>query len=136
MKVEDLLQVLQTEPLKLVLVKDHTDLLENEAKLRRLNLDINLVYSAPHYLEITRRGVTKGAAVANLASFLGIPAERVAAVGDGENDISMFEVAGLAIAMGNAAPQVQQAADLVAPTNDQDGLVWALKVVEEQFEPR
>ena len=118
------------------MVEDHSTLVESEAKLRRLELDINLVYSAPHYLEITRRGVTKGAAVANLTRFLGIPPERVAAVGDGENDISMFEVAGLAIAMGNAAPHVQQAADLVAPSNDEDGLAWALKVVEEQFEPR
>jgi Cof subfamily protein (haloacid dehalogenase superfamily) len=101
-----------------------------------LDLDINLTYSAPHYLEITRHGVTKGAALTNLARFLGIPLEQVAAVGDGENDISMFEVAGMSIAMGNAAPQIQQAADLVAPSNDEDGLVWALKVVEEQFEPR
>jgi Cof subfamily protein (haloacid dehalogenase superfamily) len=134
--VDDLLHELHGDPLKLVLVKDHAALLESEAKLRRMNLDINLVYSAPHYLEITRREVTKGAALANLARFLGIPAERVAAVGDGENDISMFEVAGLAIAMGNAAPHVRQAADLVAPSNDEDGLAWALKVVEEQFEPR
>jgi Cof subfamily protein (haloacid dehalogenase superfamily) len=132
--VEDLLQVLQTEPLKLVLVKEHAALMEIEAGLRQLDLNINLTYSAPHYLEITRRGVTKGAALANLIRLLEIPSEQVAAVGDGENDISMFEAAGLAIAMGNAAPHVQQAADLVAPTNDQDGVAWALKVMEERFE--
>lgn len=132
---EDLLKILNTDPLKLVLVEQHAALMEIEARLRLLNLNIHLTYSAPTYLEITRRGVTKGAALTNLARHLKIPLEQVAAIGDGENDISMFKAVGLAIAMGNAAPHVQQAADLVAPSNDDDGLVWALKVVEDQFEP-
>jgi Cof subfamily protein (haloacid dehalogenase superfamily) len=128
--VDDLLQVLKTDPLKLVLVKEHAALMKIEVGLRQLDLDIHMTYSTPQYLEITRSGVTKGAALGNLIRLLGIPPEQVAAIGDGENDISMFQSVGLGIAMGNAAPHVQQAADLVAPSNDQDGLAWALDIVE------
>ncbi|HJW83423.1 MAG TPA: HAD-IIB family hydrolase, partial [Anaerolineae bacterium] len=75
----------------------------------------------------TRSGVNKGTALKRLAEHLGIPLKRIAVIGDGGNDVSMFEVAGLAVAMGNAAPEVQAAADVVAPTNDAGGVAWALR---------
>jgi hydroxymethylpyrimidine pyrophosphatase-like HAD family hydrolase len=84
----------------------------------------------PIYLEITRRGVNKGVALRSLAAHLQVPMEQVAAVGDGENDIYMFREAGLSIAMGNAPLVVKQAADLIASSNDEDGLVWALEQIE------
>jgi hypothetical protein len=42
-----------------------------------------------------------------------IDPSRVVAVGDADNDLPMFRAAGLAVAMGNAGPEVQQEADLV-----------------------
>ena len=43
--------------------------------------------------------------------------------GDGSNDLSMIELAGLGVAMGNAARDVMLAADVVVGTNDEDGTV-------------
>ena len=43
--------------------------------------------------------------------------------GDGSNDLSMIELAGLGVAMGNAARDVMLAADVVVGTNDEDGAV-------------
>ena len=48
-------------------------------------------------------------------------------IGDGENDVAMFDLAGLSIAMGNAAPEVQQAADLVTGSNADDGFAAAVE---------
>ncbi len=58
---------------------------------------------------------------------VGIEPGQVCAVGDDVNDIPMIRAAGLGVAMGNALPEVKAAADRVAPTQDDDGLV---RVVE------
>lgn len=51
------------------------------------------------------------------------PADKCLAVGDGFNDISMIQYAGLGVAMANAQPPVKAQADLVlAYTNDEDGV--------------
>lgn len=55
----------------------------------------------------------KGEALRVLHEQFGIDPERVVAVGDAGNDLPMFKDAGLAVAMGNAAKDVQDAADLV-----------------------
>ena len=49
------------------------------------------------------------------------------AFGDGFNDISMIEFAGLGVAMGNAQPQVKEVADLITLSNDEDGIYEVLK---------
>jgi hydroxymethylpyrimidine pyrophosphatase-like HAD family hydrolase len=43
-------------------------------------------------------------------------------IGDSYNDVDMFKVAGLAVAMGNAPDAVKQAAHITIETNDEDGL--------------
>jgi hydroxymethylpyrimidine pyrophosphatase-like HAD family hydrolase len=58
---------------------------------------------------------------------MGIPPAEVAVVGDGANDVAMFERSGLSIAMGNAAPQVQRAADRVTAPNNRDGFATAIE---------
>ena len=50
----------------------------------------------------------------------------VMAVGDADVDMPMFEYAGLSVALSNAAPEVQAAAQVVAPHVDDDGAAWAI----------
>jgi len=69
-------------------------------------------------VELLPRGVNKGAALAFLAASRGIDAERVAAVGDGFNDIEMFAVAGTSVAMGHAPAAVRAAATITMPPAD------------------
>jgi Cof subfamily protein (haloacid dehalogenase superfamily) len=77
-------------------------------------------------LEVLEEGVNKGAALRALAERLGIPIEQVMAIGDNENDLSMFEAAGLSVAMGNASAEVQAKADAVTETNEEDGVGHAV----------
>jgi len=79
------------------------------------------------YLEITHPAVNKGRALALLAQHLGIRPEQIMAVGDGTNDIDMLRYAGLGVAMGNAKPDVQAAANVVTATNREDGLAQAIE---------
>jgi hydroxymethylpyrimidine pyrophosphatase-like HAD family hydrolase len=52
----------------------------------------------------------------------------VLAIGDGANDVAMFEVAGTGVAMGNAAPEVQSAATFVTGRSADGG--WASALVD------
>lgn len=61
--------------------------------------------------EIAPRGVTKGAAIQAVLEHLGIDPADAIGIGDSWNDIEMFAVCGVAVAMGNAHPAVQEFAD-------------------------
>jgi len=79
-----------------------------------------------HVLEVFDRGATKWSAVSVLADRWGIAPERVAAIGDEINDVSMIAGAGLGIAMGNAVPEVRRVAGRMTLANDQHGVAHAL----------
>ncbi len=49
------------------------------------------------------------------------------ALGDGENDIEMLQLAAVSAAMGNAGPKVKAAADYVMVSNDEDGVAQAIQ---------
>lgn len=89
--------------------------------------------SQRYYLDVTHPTADKGHAARAFARHWGVPMEEVAVLGDMANDLPMFAVAGLAIAMGNATPEVQAQADAVTASNDEDG--WA-KAIEEIVLPR
>lgn len=72
--------------------------------------------------EVAPRGVHKGAAILDVLAHLGIDPADAIGVGDNWNDAPMFEVCGLSIAMGNAAPGVRALADQVTTAIDEDGI--------------
>jgi Cof subfamily protein (haloacid dehalogenase superfamily) len=86
----------------------------------------NVVRSQSYYLDITDRLANKGHAVQAIARQLRVPPEEVCVIGDGANDVAMFEAAGFSIAMGNAEPAVQAAADAVTTAADDAGFAEAV----------
>ena len=60
-------------------------------------------------------------------SELGIAREQVLAMGDSGNDCAMLRYAGVGAAMGNAGEQAKKAADVIAPSNREDGVAWMLR---------
>ena len=82
----------------------------------------NLVQSENTYLEILPSGVNKGNALEILAEHLGIPLEEVICFGDNLNDLEMILRAGVGVAMSNGREEVRDAADIVAPSNNEDGV--------------
>jgi len=87
---------------------------------------IDAINSVGDSLDIMAAGVSKGEALRILAANLSLEPGQVAAFGDSENDISMLEAAGFAVAMGNAHPPVQAVADHVTTTNREDGFARAV----------
>ena len=82
--------------------------------------------SQPYYLDITDPSATKGDAFSEISRLLGVPESEIAVIGDGCNDIAMFERSGLSIAMGNGDQDVQRAADFVTDSNSRDGFAKAI----------
>ena len=85
------------------------------------------VSSSPNFFEILNKEVSKGQGLIQLAKILDIPLAETMAIGDAENDLSMLEAAGLAIAMGNAVPEIIAIADFQTSTNDEHGVAVALE---------
>ena len=79
--------------------------------------------SKPYFLEFVHHQVSKGQAIKVLCQHLGLTLDQVIACGDGNNDLTMIETAGLGVAMANATPLLKEAADHITLSNDQDGLV-------------
>lgn len=113
-------------PGKIFLWGDIPPLLEAVDVFDRRGLPLTLVKSLENGYEINAAGVTKGRTLQAYAELKGIPLDQVIAFGDQHNDLSMFSIAGLSVAMGNAPAAVQTAARYVAPTNDQSGLAWGI----------
>lgn len=81
------------------------------------------------YIEITREGCDKGEALKALCKHLGVPIEQSLAFGDGDNDLFFLEKAGIAVAMENAFPSVKEKADLIAKSNNDNGVCEIIEML-------
>jgi Cof subfamily protein (haloacid dehalogenase superfamily) len=89
-------------------------------------------------LDLLPRGVSKGWALQQLADRLGVDRRETMAIGDNWNDVSMFEWAGQAVVMGNAALELRTLAKTSgwkqAPPNDQDGVGVVLEAALKKLD--
>lgn len=83
-------------------------------------------FSAPFYFEFTDYGIDKARALHEVFPKMGIQPENMVAFGDGQNDLSIIEYAGLGVAMGNAVPEILEIADETTNSNDEDGIAEVL----------
>jgi Cof subfamily protein (haloacid dehalogenase superfamily) len=118
----------RTPPTKILFVAEWQTVKDELARLA-LRFTHRLVVTRSHerFGELTAPGISKGIALAHLATHLGIPQERTVAIGDQENDLSMLHWAGLGLAMGNGIPAVQHAAAGILPTVGEAGVAWGLR---------
>ena len=95
---------------------------------KHVGLQGDLTYSTNNGLiEVLPLGISKATGVEELARPLGITAEDIVAFGDMPNDVPMIRWAGLGVAMGNAHPEVLEAADEVTAPNTDDGVARVLE---------
>jgi len=87
---------------------------------------VGLMVSDAHLLQVVEAGVDKAAAAAWVAKQYGLPAGAVMAIGDAPNDAAMLRWAGLGAAVGNGWDQAIDAADVIGPGHDEDGVAKLL----------
>ncbi|MGL4819924.1 MAG: Cof-type HAD-IIB family hydrolase [Bacilli bacterium] len=106
--------ILSDEPDKIVALRD--------ALLTTHGETFEFFRSKPMFLEVTRKGVNKGAAITWLAHRLDIPLSEVICCGDSDNDISMLKIAGLGVSVANGNDEAKAAANAQTTSNNDDGV--------------
>jgi Cof subfamily protein (haloacid dehalogenase superfamily) len=87
------------------------------------------VRSQNYYLDVTPPAQSKGTFVKAMAERLGISLDAIATVGDMRNDLPMFKVSGMSIAMGNASDDVKSQATDVTTSNEDEGFAGAVELI-------
>lgn len=101
---------------------EYIDRLRRDA-IEYFGSNLGIYCSDPFFLELVSPGVDKASSMDILLKKLGLTRAEMICIGDGYNDISMIEAAGLGVAMANAQPAVLEAADYVTKSNNEDGVV-------------
>jgi Cof subfamily protein (haloacid dehalogenase superfamily) len=113
---------------------DHDRVAQCETAVRQeFGAHVSAARSQAYYLDVTHPTANKGVVVERLSHYYGIPLEQIATVGDGLNDVLMFQRSGVSIAMGNASEEVQRQATWVTASNEDEGFA---KAIEEFILPR
>ena len=87
---------------------------------------VSVYCSDPFFLEIMPPGVDKAHSLLRLLSAIGLTADQMICCGDGDNDLTMIETAGLGVAMANAQPAVLETADYVTKSHDDGGVLHVI----------
>lgn len=116
-------------PSKCMLVSDDEEALIGleEHWKKQLNGALDVFRSEAYFLEVVPTAINKANSLGALLEKLEVKSEEVIAIGDGVCDVSMLQMAGLGIAMGNAEDSVKICADMVTASNEEDGVAVAVE---------
>ena len=124
----DMKEAITSAQPKVIILKDPKYVPEIVEKLKEeLGDTYEVATSKPFFIEVNDRGISKGEAIKSLAEKLNIDMNEILAIGDGLNDLSMIEVAGCGVAMGNAHEKLKEKANFVTKSNDEDGFAYAIE---------
>jgi Cof subfamily protein (haloacid dehalogenase superfamily) len=127
--VEDLLKITDDDVLK-VAIYDFTSAEHNTApRLAGLGATHQVVVSGEHWVDVLSRTANKGRAVRQVQKALGVTPDQTMVFGDFLNDLEMMDAATYSFAMANAHPRLKERATWVAPTNNANGVVRAIRTV-------
>ena len=127
-KVDSLEEFVDYPVAKYIIVGEHNKLLPVEKVLKEKHGNLlDIFFSEDYFLEVVPKGVAKDKSLEALLDKIGIKREELIACGDGMNDLPMIEYAGLGVAMENAYPKVKESADVIAPSNDDDGVAYIME---------
>ena len=101
-----------------------------------LGAEATAVRSQSYYLDVTPPGCDKGTFVQAVAKRLDISTDAVATIGDMQNDLAMFKVSGVSIAMGNATGDVKKMATHVTASNEDEGFAKAIDMILKENKAR
>lgn len=91
----------------------------------------DFVRSEKYLYEILPKGVGKGTAILKLCECLGLDKNKTIAIGDYNNDISMFNAASVGIAVSNACDDAKKAADFITVSNEEHAIAQVIYDLEK-----
>lgn len=92
----------------------------------RFSEELSIYRSEPFFIEVMPKDIDKATSLDRMLSSVGLTRENAICCGDGFNDMTMIQYAGVGVAMENAQPVVKEAADYVTKSNDEDGIAHVI----------
>lgn len=127
-KVENFVEYINYPVNKCLLTADGRYLADVEVELKkRFCGRLNIYRSEPFFLEVMPQNIDKAYSLGKLLEKLGMTKDQMICCGDGYNDLSMIQYAGMGVAMANANDQVKEAADFITLSNDEDGVAHVIQ---------
>lgn len=127
-KVENFLSYVDYPVSKCLITGESEQLIVLEKEMNHyLKGTMGVFRSEPFFLELVPNGIDKAQSLGILLEKLGMTADEMMACGDGFNDLSMIQFAGLGVAMGNAQLIVRQQADFITLSNEEDGVAHVVE---------
>ncbi|MFE8696336.1 Cof-type HAD-IIB family hydrolase [Cytobacillus sp. FJAT-53684] len=121
----DLRNFLKSSPTSMLIHTDeqHVQTIRDHLSAVHAEVIDHRSWAAPwHVIEIVKVGLNKAVGLRKAADYFQIPAERIIAFGDEDNDLEMLDYAGYGVAMGNAIDQVKSTANKLTLSNEEDGV--------------
>lgn len=131
--VEDLAEYVDHDVTQVMTIDQKGLVLQAIERLERELLDVRIITSGRVYsdsfwfLEVLSREASKAKSLERLGEMYGISPSQMVAIGDNFNDLNMFRYVGLSVAMENAPEEVKSSADMIAPSNDEEGVAEVLE---------
>jgi Cof subfamily protein (haloacid dehalogenase superfamily) len=117
-------------PLKLLAVGENSKLLDVQRDLNiKFGNFLNIIMSFHSFLDIIPKNTSKGIALEKLSKIYDFDLRNAHIFGDSENDIAMLEKTNNSYAMGNANDKVQRIAKYTVPSNDEEGVAYAVEKI-------
>ena len=91
--------------------------------MAELSDEVVVTFSSGRYVEFNLKGTDKGQSGLSLAHILNVHRDEVAALGDNLNDLAMITAAGTGVAVGNARPEIKEAANIVLQKTNNEAAV-------------
>ncbi len=115
---------------KVVMVNEDTEGMKDIMdQINEYCINLQCVRSEDSIYTITHVNAVKGKTLEYLINLLGIKKEEVMVFGDNFNDMTMFEIAGISVAMENSQNEVKEKADYQAGSNNHNGVSAFLKKI-------
>ncbi|HZH93037.1 MAG TPA: Cof-type HAD-IIB family hydrolase [Tissierellaceae bacterium] len=124
---EDILNRRDLDIFKFLFIDNNSDKLQQLRDSLHSVDGISVSKSWANNLEVMEEGASKNKSLDHLCKLMNISLENTMAIGDNENDLSMLQIAGLSVGMGNGARSVLDQVDFVTEDNDNDGVAKAIE---------
>lgn len=126
-EIEDLAEFVDFDVNKILTAGDADYLKENYKEMMEPFKDkLSCMFTSNFYFEYTAKNIDKGSTIDKVLIPMGYKREEIMAFGDGQNDESMIELAGVGVAMGNAISSLKEKANYITLSNEEDGIAKAL----------
>ena len=88
---------------------------------------MGVVRSYAYFLALVPKGIDMAQSLAVLLKEINMTKDEMIAIGDGFNDLSMIQFAGLGVAMAHAQDIVKESADYITLSNEEDGVAHVVR---------